>query len=394
MTRLMRRAVPILLASAVIAFVAAGCGGGGLALDPVASAATKTQQASSYAFDFTASMQIMGQQLSFNGSGRTDSASGSAEMTMDFKGLPPELTKNGSTAQLVLTGGAMYMKMPFLAGQLPSGKQWMKLDLASVAKAGSVGSFDQVDPQQWLQQLLASTNTRKVGTDVVQGEQMTHYSATVDPSKLSDVPADKRAAVRKALQRVGMTSIPVEVWVDGQGLLRRESMTLDFGKALQGSTMSMTFDLHDFGTAVNVTAPPADQVFDATALVQQSGAGAGAAAATSEWATRANKVCRAVYTRYAQLGSAAPKTFAAKVKLAHAIVPVEQDELAQLTAISAPKSAAATKALSLLRADLAEGRAAVAAAGNHAAFDRLFRRWENDRRAVAALGAAGASDCS
>jgi LppX_LprAFG lipoprotein len=192
-------------------------------------------------------------------------------MTMDFTGLPSQLTQNGSTAEFVLADKVMYLKMPFLSGMLPGGKQWMKIDVAAAAKqAGtSLGSFGQLDPQQWLQQLLASNDTQKVGTDTVQGEQMTHYRTTIDPATaLSKVPAAQRAAVRKAMQQIGMSTIPVDVWVDGSGLLRRESLSLTFGQGLQNAAMKVTFDLHDFGSPVNVEVPPTDQVYDALSALK------------------------------------------------------------------------------------------------------------------------------
>lgn len=253
----------------VVAVLAAGCGSGGgtLSLDPVASAATKTQQTGTYSFDYTASMQVLGQQFSFKGNGQSDTANGRMQMSMDFSGLPGQLTQNGSTADVVLADKVMYLKMPFLSGMLPNGKQWMKVDLsAAEKKAGTsgLGSFGQVDPQQWLQQLLASNDTQKVGNDTVQGEQMTHYRTTIDPAKaLTKVPAAQRAAVQKAMKQLGMSTVPVDVWVDAQGLLRQESVSLSLGQGLESSTMKMTFDLHDFGAPVNVEVPPADQVFDA-----------------------------------------------------------------------------------------------------------------------------------
>lgn len=268
-----RRLLPALLILPVVAVLAAGCGSGGgtLSLDPVASAATKTQETGTYSFDYTAGMQVLGQQLSFSGNGQSDTTNGRMQMTMDFSGLPTQLTQNGSTAEFVLADKVMYLKMPFLSGMLPGGKQWMKVDLAKAAQqAGtSLGSFGQLDPQQWLQQLLASSDTQKVGTDTVQGEQMTHYRTTIDPAKVSaKVPAAQRAAVRKAMKQIGMSTVPVDVWVDGKGLLRRESVSLALGQGLQNATMKMTFDMHDFGEPVNVEVPPGDQVFDALSALK------------------------------------------------------------------------------------------------------------------------------
>jgi LppX_LprAFG lipoprotein len=271
-----RRLLPGLLVLPVVAVLAAGCGSGGsaLSLDPVASAATKTQQTGTYSFDYTASMQVLGQQFSFTGNGQSDTANGRMQMSMDFDGLPAQLTQNGSTAEFVLADKVMYLKMPFLSGMLPAGKEWMKVDLGAAAKqAGtSLGSFGQLDPQQWLQQLLASSDTQKLGTDTVQGEQMTHYRTTIDPDKaMSKVPAAQRAAVRKAMKQIGMSTIPVDVWVDGKGLLRQESLSLTLGQGLQNAAMKMTFDMHDFGAPVNVEVPPAGKVFDALSALKSGG---------------------------------------------------------------------------------------------------------------------------
>lgn len=267
----MRRFLLAMLVLPVLAFVAAGCGSGGaLALDPVASAATKTQQAGTYAFDFTASMHVLGKPLAFSGSGQVDAANGALDMTMDLGSLlPASLTQGAAaTAEVRLVDKVAYVNLPFLASRLPSGKSWLKLDLGALAGTAGLGSVDQADPQQYLQQLLASKNTQKVGTDTIGGEQMTHYRTTIDPSaRLGDLPANVRAQARKALQQLGTKGIPADVWVDSNGLLRRESVSLAFGKALQGATMSMTMNLHDFGTAVTVSAPPADEVFDATSLL-------------------------------------------------------------------------------------------------------------------------------
>jgi len=266
----MRRLL-LLLCLPVLAFVAAGCGSGGaLALDPVASAATKTQQSGTYAFDFTAAMHVLGKPLSFSGSGQVDAANSALDMTMDFGSLlPASLTQGtGTTAEVRLVDKVAYVNLPFLASKLPSGKSWLKVDLSALAGTAGLGSVDQADPQQYLQQLLASKNTQKVGTDTIGGEQMTHYRTTIDPSaRLGDLPANVRAQARKALKQLGTKGIPADVWVDSNGLLRRESVSLAFGKALQGATMTMTMNLHDFGTAVTVSAPPADEVFDATSLL-------------------------------------------------------------------------------------------------------------------------------
>ena len=255
---------------AAVCLLATGCGGSALALDPVASAATKTEDAGSYKIDFDMSVSAGGEDVHFTGDGFTDTSTGSADLDFGFSGLPSTIAAGGSaTGQLILANDELYMELPVLQAELPGGKQWLELDLAKVAQetGRSLGSFGRLDPQQWLQELLASGQAKAVGQETVQGEQMTHYHADLDPSNLSQVPASDRAQVGAALQQLGVTTIPVDVWVDSNGLVRQEKLAL----AANGSSFSLTTDLSDFGTAVSVTPPPAADVFDATALVGAAG---------------------------------------------------------------------------------------------------------------------------
>jgi hypothetical protein len=50
----------------------------------------------------------------------------------------------------------------------------------------------------------------------------------------------------------------VDVWIDSQGLMRRMRMDMSFA----GQKMSVEIDLDQYGVAVDVAAPPADQVTD------------------------------------------------------------------------------------------------------------------------------------
>jgi hypothetical protein len=254
--------VPVL----VLVPVVAGCGGASMALDPVASAATNAEKSGAFSFDVKESFVVKGQTITISGHGVTDLASQGSQMSFDIAGLPAALNKNGTAGEAVQMGTVLYMKMPFLEGQIPGGKQWLKLDLARAAQAqgvsvGSASSFN-FDPRQSLQELLASGNAKKIGTETIQGEQMTHYNAVIDPANANQVPADQRAAVEQVLKQAGISTLPVDVWVDDQGMPRQETMSLPLGKA----HAEVTVDLSKFGAPVTITPPRADQVFDATQL--------------------------------------------------------------------------------------------------------------------------------
>jgi hypothetical protein len=61
----------------------------------------------------------------------------------------------------------------------------------------------------------------------------------------------------------------VDVWIGDDGLVRK--LTLDESLSAQGHSADVKLDLElsDYGTAVNVTAPPADQTLDLTSLLGQ-----------------------------------------------------------------------------------------------------------------------------
>jgi hypothetical protein len=77
-----------------------------------------------------------------------------------------------------------------------------------------------------------------------------------------------RKATAKLVGQLGVGAMPVDVWVDGDGLVRRVALELDAGAA--GSVpvaTTMTMDLYDYGTPVDVALPVASEVSDLAALL-------------------------------------------------------------------------------------------------------------------------------
>jgi hypothetical protein len=112
---------------------------------------------------------------------------------------------------------------------------------------------------------------RKTGTVDVRGTETTRYTAELDLTKALEANAAElglsereRAQLRRAARALRRTAklstLPVTVFVDDDGLVRR--LTLASG----GDRVSV--DFWDFGTAVDVQAPPTDEVTDATQLLR------------------------------------------------------------------------------------------------------------------------------
>ena len=167
----------------LLVLVAAGltaCGGDTLAVDPVAQAADTTAKAGSEHVEFLGVSTVQGQKIRMTGSGdfRNDPQLG--RMTLRFTGG----TTTGEITE-VMKGWRIYMTSPLFARQLPQGKTWMSLDLQKAGKAAGIdfSSLSAQTPGQTLEQLKASGDVTKVGTETLDGVETTHYTATLDPGQ-------------------------------------------------------------------------------------------------------------------------------------------------------------------------------------------------------------------
>jgi hypothetical protein len=277
-----------MLAVALAASVAAGCGQGTASSSskppPSGKASAKTLLAAATATTKTGSarytlhMTIAGAngQTTAQGHGVTSFShpvKASISMVMQIPGAATPM----AVTERVL-GTTIYMKMPALQSAIPGAKPWMKLDLEAMGKAhgidfGALMNSSSNDPATILSYLQGvSSNIQNAGSETVDGVQTTHYKATVDFRRVMAALGRKdpkaAASIRQVMAMSGETTEPVEVWIDDQGLLRQE--TVHSRMPSLGASMTFTMDLSDFGTAVDVTAPPASQTSDFMKLLRQA----------------------------------------------------------------------------------------------------------------------------
>jgi hypothetical protein len=180
------------------------------------------------------------------------------------------------TIEEIIQGTTFYIHVPESAqGRIPGHKPWLKVDLNKAASAqglnlGALQSTSSNDPSQTLQQLRGVADVRKIGTDTVRGETATHYSAVIDLRRAANrAPAAQRAEAKRSINRLiqllGRSTIPVQVWLDSQGRLVREFISLP----LPQGDVKTTIELYDFGASEDVSPPPADQTADLSTLHQQ-----------------------------------------------------------------------------------------------------------------------------
>ena len=250
------------LALVPMALALAACGGGGggaLSLDPVASAAAKTAKQGSTKVAFTMS----GGGIKGTGSGVFNNDGSSGRMSMDLAAGGRSIHMDAITQDLVL-----FMKSPLFQSQpgFPKGKEWIEIDVEKAAKSMGIdlGSIQEMGPRSALSFLRGSNGKpKKVGKETVRGVVTTHYSATVDLQAAADKASGSTAkSLRKLIKLTGTKTIPVDVWIDGHGLVRKESYAQRFTAG--GPVARITEVMYGFGRPVDVPAPPSDKVFNAT----------------------------------------------------------------------------------------------------------------------------------
>jgi len=264
------------------------------------SAAVQTAAASSVAVSMTATAVTGGTTSTLvTGSGAFDLTTDAGRLSLSSPALSTALGQATSGSVTALSDGTdLFVQVPQLAS-LTGGKTWLELPITTAAAgsgtgggAGALSGGALGDPSKILGLLAQYGGTvTTVGPATIGGTPTTEYRADIS---LSQVAAAAPAGVRRpftgtdrrGLQRLGITSVPVSVWIGSDGRLRQVQVTVDLTHATlpalglgPGSTSSSTtpparpvvtetIGLTDYGVPVSVTPPPASQVTDLGQAVQ------------------------------------------------------------------------------------------------------------------------------
>jgi hypothetical protein len=234
----MRRGLLVVLA---VPLVAAACGGSkhasrpaGDPLGTVKAAFEKTFAAGSESVDLKANAQSGGQSLVVSGGGAFDTKNDSGTLKLHVDAGPL-----ATSFDEIVVGKVAYFKSPLLAGQLPNGKTWIKLDGRGLARlAGLPESLLAQNPAGTLKYLQHLKSAREIGRE----QAGTRYRATLD---------------RRVLPSQAQSLSSYDVWVGDDGYIHRVRV------AAASVHATVTVDLSDFGKTVSASAPPSGQVYAA-----------------------------------------------------------------------------------------------------------------------------------
>jgi len=273
----MRRNTIVLL---IIALMTGACGArgtGGLSVDDpadrravLAAAPNATRDAGTAHISLLMELQGPGipEGTTVLGTGQQDFDAGQLFITMDVSAIPG-MPEPGSMTY-VITPDATYMAISSLEQQL--GVKWVRMRYSDLTDEFGVDfeemmSGQAVDPTAALDQLYGvSDDVEVVGEELVRGVETTHFRATIDRAAAVELaPESRRRALENLMADSGLgDSWTVEVWIDNDGRVRRQLMTMPVG----GIEQRITMEAFDFGQPVDIQIP-VDSIIDLPDFMEQ-----------------------------------------------------------------------------------------------------------------------------
>ena len=281
-----RRLLAVLALLAALALLT-GCGAKDLSTAAIAQAADATvaERGMRIALKQTLTMPGAGR-IETTGTGVMDTAGQASHLTLKVTRAPDVVvgafdTRDLST-EVIVDHATVYTHSAQLNQLLGAGRRWVKIDAVEMGRAAGVdvAALPQTgqDPAQAMRQLRAvSGKVETVRREKVRGVATTHYRTTIDLRRYPALaPAADRATARAAIDRlveeIGVSEIPVDVWIGEDDLVRRLSQKLPLEIAGGPIAIEQRFEFYDFGADVRIDVPAPGEVTDVTDLAASGAA--------------------------------------------------------------------------------------------------------------------------
>jgi hypothetical protein len=270
----MERLVPV----AVVALVLTACGelrGPVIPvdeLDPTVAveyALRRTLQAGSASMSFELEADVGDHTVRFGGDAEIAFDPPAQHMHIAYPRLGPGAP--GGEVEMILVDLVLYLRSPRIAAALAVPTPWVGVDLRRLARSDRLAVLlePQTDPTQMLNYLHGAVDARRLGPETLTGAVATRYEVTVDLERLLQrIPEGFRAVSKASLARLGrrgLDSLTLDVWIDPDGYVRRESVAVRV-PGLGG--LEMVVELSGFGAEYDIEPPAAADVTDISTLKQ------------------------------------------------------------------------------------------------------------------------------
>lgn len=233
------------------------------------TAAVKTQK-----MTIKIDSKIAGQSVSFTMDGEIDLENNRSMISMDLgemlgsmgggdtAGVDPDMLKMTT----ITDGDTTYIKSAMFSMFSGDSKPWVSVPTNEMTSgANSELGNSQTDPNAFLNFLeKTGSEVTEVGKEKIRGVETTHLKTVLDIKDLmSQVDADQQAEMQEQLDALGsdaISEIPMEVWIDGDNMVRK--MSMDMTVTAEGETVNMVMEieLYDFNKPVSITIPDPSQV--------------------------------------------------------------------------------------------------------------------------------------
>lgn len=192
-----------------------------------------------------------GTRLTIRGTGRFDYRARVGELTVTL----PDIGRRPVTE--VITPGLLYMKNR--GAGVPEDK-WVRVDTSELSD-GNLVTGGVTDPFSAAELLRGADEVSYVGDLTLDGTDVRHFRGTTDLVTAAKLASESmRGQLNAAAKGFSTTTVPFDVYLDGQGRLRkvRHEFVFDNSEG-KGVKVASTTLLFGFGTRVEVRLPqPAD----------------------------------------------------------------------------------------------------------------------------------------
>lgn len=240
----------------------------------VLAAAVDSSVDASSRFQLTSTVDTPQGEITTTGEG-VSAADGSSRITLTVDGAGAQVPGQEGPLEIetIFVDSVIYQRIPGFGAQLGTDAEWFSIDAeAQIPGIGQlIEQAESADPTEGLQVLQQVAEVEEVGSEEVNGVATTRYAAT---ARLGDL----IEASGLDVDQMGLDSgeldvdqqIPMDVWVDDDGRVRRLVQEFE----LQGASVSTTLDFLEYGIDADITPPPAEDTADLAELIEQAQQGA------------------------------------------------------------------------------------------------------------------------
>jgi hypothetical protein len=183
--------------------------------------------------------------------------------------IPAEFADAFGEMEIRTVGDTSYLRFGMFS-LLGVETEWVSMAAEDAGSTASSFGANPVNPADIMSTFGPGvSDPQDLGRETVRGVETTHYAVLVDVEKIM-TEADPEAL--EELEGIGTGfptgELPVNFWIGDDGNIYRFSMEFDGATTPDSGfeAMTMIWEMFDYGAAIEIVAPPADQVTDGSNL--------------------------------------------------------------------------------------------------------------------------------